>query len=608
MIHATLDFSAHRAHFVTTELTFVANTDAPTLWLPTWIAGSYLVREFAKNISNVTYQVTKSQLVKSHADNGMTHRAPKLDKNHWQLDQIKQGDTVLVRYEVYCYDLSVRTAYVDHKRLFGNLTALLVTITGHDTDPIALTMRVPTSFLLANPNSVVACAISHQEMSTDDGISYVFMPSTVQRWYDCPFEIGVQDYFEFDVMSDTKAIKHRFFLSGHHDTDLDRLKKDLRAICQAHVDMWVWVPFEHYTFMTCATGQDYGGLEHHDSTALIIPRSQLPSCAEGDEPSANYQNYLGLCSHEYFHAWWVKSVRPDVMMTADLQAEAPTPLLWVFEGFTSYIDNFLLYKSGVISVSSYLSLLGDDISRYLNNHGRHHQSVAESSFDAWIKLYRPDENSPNRTTSYYNKGTLVALCLDLLLRKAGHSLMAVIGHYIKLAKSAPNRLYGMSTEHLSALLVEHLGQEAWQTFYARHIIGTDELPLTTLLADFGVRLEVQYEHNKAWGMTTEDSAQGVLIKAIHPDAPAALAGLSAKDVIIAIDGIKATVGQLRAADTHQQHTKRSVTCHTFRRDELMSFDIAYQKASGSDTPDQHDGRQTLKARLTLEPSAPDSWL
>lgn len=200
---------------------------------------------------------------------------------------------------------------------------------------------------------------------------------------------------------------------------MGRLQQDVTQICQTYLNWLGDAPFNDYTFMTYASGQDYGGLEHINSTSLITPRRDLPSSDEPDLPSAAYQRFLGLCSHEYFHAWWVKTVRPDVMLDVDLRKEAFTPLLWVFEGFTSYIDDFMLQASGVIDKASYLTLLAEQINRYYQTQGRAHQSVAESSFDAWIKLYRNDENTGNAGISYYNKGALVALCLDLtLLQKA----------------------------------------------------------------------------------------------------------------------------------------------------------------------------------------------
>lgn len=185
-------------------------------------------------------------------------------------------------------------------------------------------------------------------------------------------------------------------------------------------------PFKNYTFMTMATGNSYGGLEHCNSTSLITPRDDLPKSNEPTEPSKDYQRFLGLCSHEYFHSWLVKFIRPENFANYNLHQEGYTSLLWIFEGFTSYYDDLILLRSGVISQKSYLDLLKSQLDRYLQNPGRFVQTVAESSFDAWIKFYRPDENTNNAGTSYYNKGALVALCLDLGLRLRGSSLDALI--------------------------------------------------------------------------------------------------------------------------------------------------------------------------------------
>ncbi|MBS9779739.1 MAG: M61 family metallopeptidase [Moraxellaceae bacterium] len=584
-INYHLNFARFNEHLVDVTLTFTAENDSPSVWLPSWLAGSYLIREFARHITAVHYTV-----------NEQTHRANKLNKGEWQLTHAKKGDTLSVTYEVYCYDLSVRTAYVDNQRIFGNFSSLALAVSGQEHQPITATLDVPKDFYKdKGTNKVIdACGLPTSYEQTDRHVIHCSAPN-YDELIDYPFEIAEQSIFEFTVTDNKNTpLNHRFFISGHvppYQFDKNRLKKDVQQICQTYVNWLGDTPFEHYTFMTFASGNDYGGLEHINSTALVTPRDDLPSISEGDEPSDNYQRFLGLCSHEYFHAWWVKTVRPDVMINVDLRKEAYTPLLWVFEGFTSYIDDFMLQASGVASKESYLKLLTAQINRYQQTAGRALQSVAESSFDAWIKLYRADENTGNAGISYYNKGALVALCLDLLLlaeSEGKYRLFDVVKAFYQRAKDnakqgKPKRI-GMTNDNLTEVISEFISAEVWQDFYQRYVIGLDSLPIDELLSKNGIEIShcqpLQADNQQAWGMVVSDNAQGLMINKINRNSVASKAGLSAKDVIVAIDGIKASKKQLSKVANGQLLHKQSVRCYAFRRDELMQFDVPASTDNG----------------------------
>lgn len=570
-IHYTLDFSRYYEHLVNVEMSFemadfahLMGEDGLDLWLPTWIAGSYLIREFSKNITNVHY----------YDEKGQVYRAIKTSKNHYRLANSFDGlGKMRVCYEVYCHDLSVRTAFVDDRRLFGNFTSLLLMLSGGEQALSQVHLRVPKQFLQNNQGAVLACGLSH--VSDKEG-EYSLHAMSAFEYYDYPFEFGMQARFEFGVDCQGEAINHRFFLAGHQRADLERLSCDVQKICQSYVAWLGDTPFADYTFMTMVTGSDYGGLEHINSTALITPRTDLPVC-ELPLPSESYQRFLGLCSHEYFHAWWVKSVRPDVMMENDLQQEAYTPLLWVFEGFTSYIDDLMLLVSGVIDKKSYFKLLTSQINRYYKTDGRHHQSVAESSFDTWIKLYRPDENTNNQGVSYYNKGALVALCLDLMLLKHSrgkYRLFDVIKIFYEKSKETTNKRFGMSTLLLGDVIGGLMGSDEWQDFYEKYVVGVDELPLAELLNEFGVVMQTA-DSETVWGMSIDETPSGLKIKHIHRDSTASLAGLSVGDVIVAIDGIRASTLGVKSALLGQN----TVQVHAFRRDELRTFEVAHYRVS-----------------------------
>lgn len=550
-----LDFSDFNNHFVSVTISLMAPHDNPTFYLPTWIAGSYLIREFAKNIDAVTYVCQ-----------GQQHRAQKLSKNIWQIwAQAQQQLTIY--YRVYCYDLSVRTAYIDNTRLFGNFSALLL-MPQNTPNHCSIELCVPKRFL-PDDEIMLATGLPFCQINQDVHTIYRLdapksAPFGVMDIYDYPFEIAAQDGFDFVVHHNHSNIPHRFFVSGVCQYNQERLKTDLQKICQSYVNLLNWVPFDDYTFMTHATLNDYGGLEHINSTALITPRDDLPKINEPDLPSKSYQRFLGLCSHEYFHAWWVKSVRPDVMMDNDLQHEAYTPLLWVFEGFTSYVDDLMLYVSQVIDKTSYLNLLAEQITRLHNTTGRQVQTLAESSFDSWIKLYRPDENSTNSTVSYYNKGALVALGLDLLLRQYGAKLFDVIKLFIHRAQSAPNQRFGMTCDNLDEAIVRFLPKDVWQDFKDNYIHGTTELPLESWLSYADITLH-QERTLLPYGLTTEEADGKLVIKNSHPDNQNN--GLSAKDVIVSINGLKPSTAYLKTLAC----TNQTVLVEAFRRDVLMTF-------------------------------------
>lgn len=613
-IHYCVGFSRYHEHLVDMTLTFTAGNDAPKLWLPAWIPGSYLMREFARHITAVHYQMTDN----NDGDNQETtsYRAQKIDKHTWQLPEVTAGQAVTVSYEVYCYDLSVRTAYIDQQRLYGNFTSLALAVAGQEPSPIQVNLIVPAAFLADKneDNVVLACGLeaTHLRSVSKYGAEHIYglQAKNYEQLIDHPFEIAVQDSFDFIIQDDKhQTLSHRFFLSGKNSANLGRLQQDVTKICQSYLNWLGDAPFSDYTFMTYASGNDYGGLEHINSTSLITPRRDLPSMDEPELASASYQRFLGLCSHEYFHAWWVKTVRPDVMLTVDLRQEAFTPLLWVFEGFTSYIDDFMLQASGVIDKASYLTLLADQISRYYQTHGRAHQSVAESSFDAWIKLYRNDENTGNAGISYYNKGALVALCLDLTLleKSAGrYRLFDVVKAFYEQAKADDNCRIGISSADLGTVIGQFMPAADWRDFESRYVNGVDELPLEALLTDNGIVMHADSKDNAhkhvPWGMRCSDTPAGLLVNRVQRDSIAAKAGISANDVIIALDGIKADTKQLATVRSLQQ----PIDCHLFRRDELICVSVLPSDSDNEPLSQSPSYPHTVKLRLAKADNSPEN--
>lgn len=541
MLHYQIEFDDYRQHLIHVTLRFLANP-TQVLSLPTWIPGSYLIREFSKHIESV----------KAYDEAGRQLKINKFEKNKWRLYNTDH-ELITVEYDVYAYDLSVRGAYVDQSRLYVNPACVCLGLQDQQDSAIEVEVFLPEElkhFQLATGLVSKSLVKGRFTLKADHYAQLI----------DAPFELAEQTRFSFEA----NGIPHEFVVSGQHAMNAERMKQDLEKICSTEISMFGSAPFEDYTFMTMATGNSYGGLEHPNSTSLITPRSDLPKLNEPEEPSADYQRFLGLCSHEYFHSWLVKFIRPENFANYDLNQEGYTSLLWIFEGFTSYYDDLILYRSGVISQASYLSLLKGQIDRYLQNPGRFIQSVSESSFDAWIKFYRQDENSNNAGTSYYNKGCLVALSLDLGLRLRGSSLDALMRRLYE------NTQKGIQVNERTIVeLCNELTGSNWIEQINHLINTTDELPLDQLFPEFGLSYRLKNENALPFGLKLVDKPEGVLIQQARREGTGAIAGLSANDVIVAIDGLKASEKLLSQYSKQQDR----FTVYAFRRDEFMQFEL-----------------------------------
>ena len=547
MLHYQIEFDDYRQHLIHVTLRFVADP-TQVLSLPTWIPGSYLIREFSKHIESV----------RAYDEEGRLLEIQKFEKNKWRLFNTDH-ELITVEYDVYAYDLSVRGAYVDQTRLYVNPACACLGLEGQEDKAVEVELFLPDE-------------LEHFQLATGMASKslvkgrFTLKAKNYAELIDAPFELAEQTRFSFEA----KGIPHEFVVSGKHAMNAARMQQDIEKICATEISMFGSAPFSNYTFMTMATANSYGGLEHPNSTSLISPREDLPKANEPEEPSEDYQRFLGLCSHEYFHSWLVKFIRPENFVNYDLNKEGYTSLLWIFEGFTSYYDDLILLRSGVISQASYIKLLKTQIDRYLQNPGRFVQSVSESSFDAWVKFYRQDENSNNAGTSYYNKGCLVALCLDLGLRLRGSSLDALMH---KLYENAQKGI--QVHERTIVELCNELTGDNWIEQINHLINTTDELPLDQLFPEFGLSYSLKNDKSLPLGLKLVEKPEGVLVQSARRDGAAAQAGLSAHDVIIAIDGLKATMKLV------EKYAKQegSYSILAFRRDELMSFDV---KASGSE--------------------------
>ncbi|MEN9889680.1 MAG: hypothetical protein RL559_1717 [Pseudomonadota bacterium] len=503
--------AAHlHAHLFAVTLHIPAPAAQQVVSLPVWIPGSYLVREFARHLHTLVARQGRRSL-----------RVTPLDKCSWQIDNT--GDAPIeLRYEVYAFDNSVRAAWLDARRGFFNGTSLCLRVHGQEQRPHQLQLQP----VAGHRDWQAATGLT--PVKTDKRGFGLYQAADYDELVDCPVELGPFWSGQFKAC----GIPHRFVVAGALPSfDGARLLADTQKICEAEIRFWHGqgaqagrkAPHKTYLFMLNAVDDGYGGLEHRNSTALICGRRDLPRVNE-KKPREGYTTLLGLISHEYFHTWNVKRLRPDVFAQYDYTRENHTPLLWFFEGFTSYYDDLLLRRAGLIDDATYLQLLAKTITQVQQTPGRHVQSVAQASFDAWTKYYRPDENTPNATVSYYGKGALVALCLDLTLRAEGHSLDAVMRGLWQRCQAGPMREQDLLDE------LRALTGRGWHTELQAWVHSTAELPLARLLEAQGVRIHAEPGNfAQHLGLRHQDANGSVQVKAVLRGSAAEHAGLAAGD-------------------------------------------------------------------------------
>ncbi len=526
-IHYTVEAADLHAHLFRVTLTVPEPVAQQTVSLPVWIPGSYLVREFSKNLQNLSAKQGRRSLPITQQD-----------KCSWAM-ACKSGQPLVLSYEVYAFDHSVRTAWLDSQRGFFNGTSLCLRVHGQEHAPHQLQLQS----VKTQPDWQAATGLA--PVKTDKKGFGLYQAAHYDELVDCPVELGTFWSGSFTAC----GIPHRFVVAGALPSfDGDRLLADTQKICEAAIRFWHGAgkaagqkaPHKNYLFMLNAVHDGYGGLEHRNSTALICNRSDLPR----QTPPRTHEGYttlLGLISHEYFHTWNVKQLRPDALARYDYSQENYTQLLWFFEGFTSYYDDILLRRAGLIDDTTYLKLLGKTIAQVQQTPGRHVQTVAQASFDAWVKYYRQDENTPNATVSYYTKGALVALCLDLALRKEGQTLDAVMRGLWKRCKAGPMREQDLLDE-----LQAYTGR-SWQAEIQAWVHSTTDLPLRELLTAQGVVLDAETSTMaQRLGLRVSEAGGSVQIKGVLRGSAAETAGLAAGDEWLGLEvGAKGQGGSWR---------------------------------------------------------------
>ncbi len=569
------------AHLFGVEL-HIAQPPAGTLLLalPAWCPGSYMIRDFARHLVRITAVDRHGRLIP----------ILKQDKQTWALTP---GDALtlplIVSYQVYAWDLSVRAAYLDRTRAYFNGPSLLLQVRGCEYLPCRIDLLPPPADASLNWR----LATSLRPLAADPLGFGAYQADDYADLIDHPVEMGQFALTSFDV----RAVPHRFAVSGRQRCDFARLQCDLERICDQHAALFGELPIDRYLFLAVAASEGYGGLEHRFSSSLLCTRDDLPGPGES-ALTAGYQRFLGLCSHEYFHLWHVKRIQPLCMLTADLTTEIHTRLLWVFEGITSYYDELALIRAGCIEPTAYLQSLSENVTRVMRTPGRLVQTLAESSFDAWTKFYKQDENAPNAIISYYAKGALVALALDLTIRRETGGRVALDDVMRALWVRHGRTGLGVPERGFETLAMEVSGL-ALGDFFAQALDSTDDLDLASLLASVGILMRLRpaigpKDQGGCVASFAPIQVQPTLAVRLRNGGPEAVlahvlsggagecAGLAPGDQVVAVNGLRATAENLErlvAATQDREGAPLPIRLHCFRRNELLELTACPQPAA-----------------------------
>ena len=477
--------------------------------LPNWIPGSYLIRDFAKNIVSIQARSGSQALL-----------IKKLDKNHWISAPCQEEITL--SYEVYAFDLSVRSAYLTNERAFFNGTSMFLLPLGFENEQCELHILPANS---AQTLGNWSCATGLKKTK-----EFNFIANNYQDLIDHPVEMADFTLFDFEVQN----VKHQMAITGMHNTDIKRLQQDLKTICEHHVSFFNnSMPFDDYLFLTLVRTQGYGGLEHKNSSSLICSRKELPAIGM-QEISKDYTRFLALCSHEYFHAWWVKTIKPASFHNLDLNRENYTEQLWIFEGFTSYYDELSLLRAKLLTPEQYLDLFAQTVTRVQKSKGRLTQSLAQSSYEAWTKFYQQDENAPNAIVSYYTKGALLAFVLDVEIRKQTNgekTLDDIVKHVWDGYQSC-----GLEDNTIQTI-INQITNTDFSEFFKDYLYGVKELPLQACFEYMGIDCQfVEYLADLSdFGLSVSTQGEFSQITQVFADSSAQLAGLYVGDKIVSVN-------------------------------------------------------------------------
>ncbi len=557
------------------------------LQMPTWTPGSYLQREFARNVQDFSAR---------DAQSGAPVRWEKIDKATWRIftgPPEGQPRAVRASYGVYANELTVRTSHMDATHAYFNGASIFMYVKGALDRPLRLRINAPAGWRVTTPLALAP-----------DGDGFYGAPN-YDTLVDSPTEIGTHRLLEFSV----RGKPHRVAIWGEGNYDEAQIRRDLPRLIEQGALMFGGLPYEHYTFIVHVQPNIGGGLEHLNSTTLQVK-------PDGFSPRRNYIRFLDLAAHEFFHAWNVKRIRPEALGPFDYQTENYTRALWVAEGFTDYYGQQLLRRAGLISAREYLTSLGREIMSYEQTPGRLEQSAEASSFDAWIKHYRPDENTPNTAISYYNKGALIAWLLDFEIRKRTSGARTLDDAMRYLYETYALRGLGFPERELKSVFERVAGSDLTD-FFARYVSGTAEIDFDAYIQMAGLRLERGYRRGAEeddevesaqksapgyLGFRTRAAGDRVFVSNVLAGTTGYEAGVNVGDEIIAINGWR-----IDAANVAQQIASlapgQAATLTLSRRERIMSITVTAIKQ-----PPNRYSIQPMKEVSTQQRDFYNAWL
>lgn len=547
-IHYTVSMPRPNTHLLEVEMRLRYRQGAPAsvdLVMPVWTPGSYLVREYARHVQD--FEARNAE--------GRALQWTKTNKNTWRVESGAARE-LRVGYKVYSNELTVRTNELNDRHAFWNNAALLMYPEGHLKAPSTLRVVPFGNWKIATELQRVA------------GEARTFRAADFDELYDAPFLVSDFRTIEFEV----RGIPHRIVIDGDGNYDPEKMRRDFIKVMEATIDVMKDVPYKEYTFMLMTHPTVRGGLEHMNSTALIWRRFNF-------RDAKDWRDFLGLVAHEYFHLWNVKRIRPDALGPFDYTSENYTRLLWVAEGVTSYYDNLLVRRAGLMTDKEYLDIIADSIQALQSTPGRTKQSLEEASFDAWIEYYRQDENTVNTAISYYDKGAIVSLLLDLEIRRrtdGARSLDDVMRRlyedFYKKGRNFTPADFQRTSETVAGASLDE--------FFRRYVRGRDELDYDAALSAVGLKLEREGASSPGrppaesayLGANLAESDGRLTVRNVPSGTPAYDHGLYANDQIVAVDGYRASRDFLNAR-LKEKRPGDTLALTVFRDEELRTVTV-----------------------------------
>ena len=511
------------------------------LKMPVWTPGSYLVREYARHVQDFVAVDGEKRLI-----------SQKLGKNHWQV-ATEGCSQIKVSYRIYANELTVRTNHLDATHGYFNGAALFFFVPGLERQPIEVEIVPPQG------DWQVTTTLPKVEETNN------FVAKDFDTLVDTPVEVGTQRVYNFEVLNKPHALA----IWGKGNANPEQIIADTKKIIEVEAQMFDGLPYEQYLFLLHLSGSGYGGLEHKDCCTLNYPRF-------GFRDREKYERFMQLVAHEFFHLWNVKRIRPKAIETFNYEAESYTTSLWFCEGTTSYYDLLIPLRAGIYNRQACLKNLSKDLTKYFNTIGRKVQPLGESSYDAWIKLYRRDANSDNNQISYYLKGQFVSLLLDLLIRAKHHNRRSLDDVMRLMWERFGQKEIGFSEIQLRDLIAE-VAETNLDDFFYRCIETTDELPFADYLDPFGLYLKTVEESEIPYmGIKVQSENNREVIKFVAAESPAARGGIDSLDELLAIDGVRVSADSLseRLKDYQVNDT---IEVSLFHQDELKTLSVTLDR-------------------------------